>query len=144
MTKPNDIVVQAQTLTGKKEYRFVPLKRKDAACVFHNTLLTLVSALADVSGQVSAEDRTAAFLRALKTLDFDTLWALAEKLLRFSILDNEEIKDINETEYFDEKPEELYLAVFHAIVENYPGFFGKIRQALSGFDLSEQMAKLDL
>jgi hypothetical protein len=102
--------------------------------VFHNTLTTLVSAVADVAVN-KGESQTDAVFKAVQTLDFDTVWDLAEVLLRFAILDGEEIQDLNETDYFTDRPEELYLAVFHAVMLNYPKVFLKLREVVKGFDL---------
>lgn len=127
----HEIVVDIKSfITGEtKVYKFVPLKRKEAAEVFHNTLLAILS----VVGNSTTEKESSglqSIMAALKGIDFETFWSLAEKLLAFVIIDNEEIKDINETDYFNENPEELYLAVFHAILSNYPSVFGKLQGIL--------------
>lgn len=134
MTVRQDLKTTVKTFEGEKEYIFCALVRKDAARVFHNTLTTLISAVADVAVS-KGESQTDAVFKAIKTLDFDTVWDLAEVLLRFAILDGEEIQDLNETDYFTDRPEELYLAVFHAVMLNYPKVFLKLGEVVKGFDL---------
>lgn len=127
-SEQHEIVVEIKSIiTGKtKVYKFVPLKRKEAAEVFHNTLLAILSVIGSTS-QETGSSSLQTIMQALKGIDFVTFWSLAEKLLRFVIIDNEEIVDINETDYFRDNPEELYQAVFHAVLKNYPGVFGKIQ-----------------
>jgi len=144
MSRQRDIKVTIKTLDGEKNYNFIALKRKDAAEVFHSTLITIVSAIAEISKAKNDSDRTAAIFRAVKLLDFDTFWSLAEKLLKFVVIDDVEIKDINETDYFEENPEELYLAVFHAILENYPKVFIKLREKLKDLDLPGEIKNLGI
>jgi hypothetical protein len=114
-------------ISGKtKKYKFVPLKRKEAAEVFHTVLLSVISIIGS-SASKDGKDSVQTVMVALRGIDFVTFWLLAEKLLKFVIIDNEEIADINETDYFTDNPEELYLAVFHAVLINYPKVFGKLQ-----------------
>jgi hypothetical protein len=136
-----DLKKKVKTLEGEKEYVFCALVRKDAARVFHNTLSAVVSAVAGISAS-SDEDKADAVFKAINTLDFDTLWGLAEVLLKFAILDGESIEDLNDTDYFNERPEELYLAVFHAVLLNWPSVLLKVREALSGSGLPDQLKKV--
>jgi len=134
MTIRQDLKATVKTLEGEKEYIFQALIRKDAARVFHNVLTAVVSAVADIAVAEGASQTDAVF-KAIKTLDFDTVWDLAEVLLKFSFLDGTEIKDLNDTDYFTDRPEELYLAVFHAVQLNYPKVFLKLKETLSGSGL---------
>ena len=132
----HEIVVDIKSfITGEtRVYKFVPLKRKQAAKVFHNTLFAILSTLSGVS---SNKDSLSS---ALNNLDFDTFWSLAEDLLQFVIIDNEEI-DINDTDYFEDKPEELYLAVYHAVIKNWPGVFGKIQEVMKDSNFLKKLIK---
>jgi hypothetical protein len=142
MKHRDDLKVKVKTLDGEKEYVFLALVRKDAAEVFHGVLTALISAVAGISVS-DEENKIDAVFKALNTLDFDTVWSLGEKLLRFAILDGVEIKDLNDTDYFDDHPEELYLAIFHAVMLNYPKVLLKVREALSGSGLPDLKALLN-
>jgi len=144
-----DLAVKVKTFEGEKDYLFVGLKRIEAMRVFHNVLLTVLEGIAQVGNAKTDEAKGLAMLSAIRVLDFDTFfYKLAVPLLNNVIIDDEEIGDLESTEYFETRPEELYLAVYHAILLNYPDFFGKVREALGkalkGFDLANIKAKLDL
>jgi hypothetical protein len=133
MKRQVDLKATVKTLDGEKEYIFVALTRREAMEVFHGTLTTVLSVLPELgSGDFGA----------LKKLDFDTIWSLAEKLLRFAILDGVEIEDLNETEYFDDHPDELYLAMAQAVRMNWPDIFEKAKNALSGSDLKSKVLEV--
>lgn len=127
-----------KNLEGKeKKYFLQPLRRKDAAFVAHTFLRSLLKGLSGVTAKGGGQ---AALLQALSDIDFDLLWGMAEVLLRYSTIkqgkDNPiiEIEDLNETDYFERNPEELYMAVFNGVKENYPEVFTKVRGVLKGFD----------
>jgi len=135
--KRHQSTVKVKTLDGEKEYNFVLLKRREAAEVFHNTLLVLAGALSEV---VKSGDNTDFDLgKALQALDFSVLWDLATKLLSGAMVDGNELGELEESSYFEEQPEELYIAVWHAIQANYPRVFSKIRERLSGSSIAETM-----
>jgi hypothetical protein len=124
-------------------YHLVPLKHKEAKDVFHDVLFSVFGVLAEVGNQEMDGFALGKIMRALKKeLDKDTFFALAERLLRGAVRDDVEIRDIVKDEYYDENPLELYQIVLFAIMENWPNYFGLIRQVLSGFDLSEKMKDL--
>jgi hypothetical protein len=131
-TEQVDLVVDVKTLEGVKKYNFVALKRKEAARIFHGVLGVVVEAIARVSESKDA-DRVAAILDAVKALDFDRFWALASALLRNVIVDGTEIGPLDTTDYFETRPEELYIATVYAVLENWPKVFSKVRGSLSGF-----------
>jgi hypothetical protein len=129
---------KVKTLDGEKEYNFVLLKRKDAARVFHNTLLAIAGAFSELikSGEdTKPED----MLKAIKTLEFDTVWDLGETLLAGVVIDRQEI-DLED--YYGENPSELYLAIWYAIQANYPKVFTKLRERLTGSSFAESMTDL--
>jgi hypothetical protein len=139
-----DLEVEVKTLEGVKKYSFVALRRKEAARVFHGVLEVVIVAVANIAEANSQDERAAAIMRAVKTLDFETFWGLARTLLRFVIVDGKEIQDIEETDYFEDRPEELYIATVHAILENWPKLFSRVRESLTGFDPSDVITKLNL
>jgi hypothetical protein len=145
LKKAADATVEIKTLEGTKKYAFQLLTRRDAAEVFHNSIQTILKAIAGVDlgamqkGDVSVDS----LVKGLSSVDFDTVWGLGEKLLRFVQIDGEEIADINESDYFGENPEELYLAIVYAVKVNYPKVFSKLRKALQGFGLAEMLKKAD-
>jgi hypothetical protein len=132
--------IEFTTLGGREvKYQLTALKRKEAALVFHNTLRTLLSAMISDDEEVSS---TAVFVRALQNFDFELFWELASRLLRNATVFSEdkiiEIKSLDNTEYFDDRQDEMYWAVYHAVQANYPKFFSGLMEKL-GFspDLAE-------
>jgi hypothetical protein len=69
-----------------------------------------------------------------EAVDFDTFWGLAEELLHGAtikpdlnnLLEIIQIEDLNTTNYYDERPEERYIATFYAIRANYPKSFSRV------------------
>lgn len=133
-----DQTATIKTLDGEKEYNFVLLKRKDAARIFHNTLLVIAGAFAEL---VKAEEKpdTKDILKALQTVDFDTVWDLGETLLNGVMINKHEI---DFEDYFGENPSELYIAIWNAIQINYPKVFTMLREKLSGSVIVETMKDL--
>jgi len=122
-----DLHVKFKNLEGvEKEYVYVALKRKEAVRVAHTTLQSLFGAIAGMGS-----DGGAAIASAVKALDFDVFWSLAEKVLKCVIVDGVEISDINNSDYFAEHIDELYLAVYHGIEANWPKVFFQLREALT-------------
>jgi len=132
--------VTIKTLDGEKEYSFVLLKRKDAARIFHNTLLAIAGAFSELVKSGDAPE-SSDLLKALQTLDFSTVWDLGETLLANVIIDKEEI---DFEEYFGENPSELYIAIWNAIQINYPKVFTILREKLTGSAIAEKMKDLNL
>lgn len=138
MQRQVDLGATVKTLEGEKQYVFVALTRRDAMEVFHGVLSTVIGAVTEIS-TADKDNATDEVFSALRKIDFETVWSLASKLLKFAMLDGVEIKDLDDTDYFDDRPEELYLAVFHAIRLNWPGVFEKLKNALSGLDLGSML-----
>ena len=137
----SDLKVKIKNFSDEeKEYNFVALTRKEAMNVFHDSISAILSVIAEINDT----SNEMSIFKALKAVDFDTFWGLAEKLLKCVLINDAEIRDINQTDYFDENPEEMYLAVYHAIRLNYPNVFSKVQRVLSGFiplDLLEKTEK---
>jgi len=133
--------IKFKTLDDREvEYQLTPLKRKEAALVFHNTLVVVLKAMGEVSAD---EDKQGALLKALDVLDFETVWGLASKLLRNSIIKSDkgfvEVKNLDECDYFTDRPDEMYLAIFHAVKANFPKFFSGM-MAKVGFNPEDLLA----
>ena len=126
MRSRHNIQFTIKNISGdEKVYNLLPLKRKEAAWVAHTFLRTLLRSLSDIINKGGQE----ALFDALASIDFSTIWRLGGILLK-----NAEIRcpdrivridDLEECEYFEDNPEELYLAIFHGVKENYPNFFSK-------------------
>ncbi len=118
----------------EKHYIFEKLKGKEALRVFHNTTLLLVPILAGLKGIQSKDEMSVSALidglsEAVLTLEFDSVWALAEKL--FFCVMVEEV-EINIEEYYADQPDELYIALFHAIKLNFPKIVDNLTSMFSG------------
>ena len=135
-----DLKVKIKNFSGEeKEFNFVALTRKNAMNVFHDSISAILSAIAEIN----EDSKDVSVFKALKAIDFDMFWSLAEKLLKHVIINGQEITDINETDYFDDNPEEMYLAVYHAIRLNYPKVFSKVQRALKGSIPLDLMEKIE-
>lgn len=141
------LTVQAKTLSGEvRSYQFCKLRHREAAEVLHNTLQAVIVSLAEMFSAMSPGEFGGLsnlklipidkVLSVAKQLDFGTVWGLASVLLRNAVLDNQTIgPDIDKTDYFTGRHDELYIALYHAVKENYPELF----LALPG--LSDILAK---
>ncbi|NIV93793.1 hypothetical protein GWN42_13590 [candidate division KSB1 bacterium] len=153
MTKdPHNIKFVLTNLSGEKvEYDLQPLKRKDAAYVAHTFLQTILKALSGaIAGSGDSNEKAKAVVDSLSKIDFETIWSMASILLKYARIKTEngivEINDLDECDYFAENPDELYLAVYHGILENYPKVFSRVRDLMSGLgqQISERMKNLTL
>jgi hypothetical protein len=106
------IEIEYETLSGgKKTASLIPLKRKESAEVFHNTLLKMLNSGGEIEG-------------IIKGLDFESLWNLASKVLRGAVIDrHHEIRNLEDTDYFENHPDELMLLTLQGITANWPNFF---------------------
>lgn len=128
----HNLKFKIKNLSGEQvTYNLLPLKRKEAAYVSHTFLQTLLRGFAKAS-----QGGQEALLDALSMVEFDTLWDLASILLRDAEIHTpngiERIDNLDRTEYFEDRPEELYMAVAYGIKENYPGVFSRVRGLLDG------------
>lgn len=133
--------VMVPTPDGPKEYIFEILHRKDAAKAFHNTLISIASALGSAIGSdpknIGAQD----LLRAVSALDFDSVWDLACIFLKGCVINGVEIPDLEESDYFQDKNLELYSALWSAINANFPSVFSLIRERIKGSAFAEMAKK---
>jgi hypothetical protein len=135
-----DLVAQAKTPEGVKEYNFLALKRKDAMRVYHNSLVSVAKIVGDAVSSLNIDRANFAkskidiakgagnLLSGIAGVHFDTLWDIATVLFRGAILDGEEIRNLEESDYFDTRPEEFYIALYHAIRLNYPLVFSQVQK----------------
>jgi hypothetical protein len=129
---------EVNTPDGPKTYTFQLLKRKKAARVFHESLQQIIKLIA---GAVDKNAGTAGLIQAVESLDFNTFWGLAQTLLRGGNVrpDPENaghvvpFGNLDETDYFEDCREELYLAVYHALKVNYPKSFSRLATKLGDF-----------
>jgi hypothetical protein len=135
--------VEIKTANGIKCYEFEILHRREAARIFHSTLTSIAGALAgalDAKGGVSTE----AIFKAIKSIDFDTIWDLAESLLRHCSVDGVELGPLDESDYYQDNQIELYLAIWHAINANFPSVFSKVREKIKGSNFADALEKAEV
>ena len=130
----SDLKVTIKGFDGEeKEYVFNKLRGKQAINVFHDSSLLIVPLL--LSGLDMQQDLSVLAYK-LQAISFDEIWSLAEKLLAFVIIDGNEIEDINNSNYFGDNPDELYLAVFHSVKLNFPKIFNNLDRIKGLLNLS--------
>lgn len=156
MKKPtkrkSTFVKMVPTLSGRKKYEFVSLRRKEAMIVFHTSLITVLGAVGNVAGLMFRETKDEdeetrgqvvnGIVQGLSALKFETVWKLAESIFRGVTVDDDElIEDINESDYFVENLDEFYSALVFGIEGNYPHVFTRVREVLKDFDLPDEIKK---
>jgi hypothetical protein len=144
--KKHHIEVTIKPLFGEgaeRTYHLVPLKHREAKEVFYDVLFSLIGVLGEIGGQDTKDMNVGKMVTALKKeISTAELLSLANRLLHGAVVNNEPVGDVDENEYFDANPLELLQITLHAIMENWPNYFGKLRQALNGFNLPEKMKDL--
>lgn len=144
---------QVPTLEGRKQYEFVSLKRREAMEVAHTSLVSVVTALGGVAGLLFRDTKDedsdtrgqvlSGVAEGLSSLKFETVWKLAESILRGVTIDEDTlIEDINETDYFADNLDEFYSALVAGVEGNYPKVFLKLRGAMGDFDLPNKLKNL--
>jgi len=104
-------------------YNIVLLKRKKAAMVFHNSVQALLGSFGNIDKMEGAS-----FMKAVDGLDFEKCWSLGGTLLDQCMVNGEEI---DFEDYFGERPVELYQAMGHALLLNYPDVFTRARAVMT-------------
>lgn len=145
-------MVKVKTLDGEKIYVFQLMKALESQRVFHETIRTLFSSIASVADPDGGGLNISNIGTAMKMLDFETFHELAKILLRGATVkpdpDNLKkiipIKNLDDCDYFLDCPEEIYIAVYHALRANYPKSFSRLASKLGDFGhrVGEQMEKL--
>lgn len=143
MPNKSQIQFSITGLSGKSGYILEPLTRRESLKIFHAAVETVVSGLGSVlsgfgKSQEISEDK---LLGALKALDFDKLYDIGRATLRAAVIVNDagkfDINQLDESDYFDDRPEEFYLAIAYAIKENFPNVFFTLTRALKDFGGSD-------
>ena len=106
-----------------KEYQIYTLVRKDAMRVMHTTLSPVMMAIASIAKNKESMD----FGGIIKSLDFDVVYDIGEKLLSGAMVNKEEI---DFEDYYGEHPTELYIAIYKCLQANYPDVFTKLQKAI--------------
>lgn len=106
------IEIEYETFSGvTKKASLIPLRRKEAAEVFHNTLMKMLNSGGEIEN-------------IIKGLEFESMWNLASKVLRGAVIDrHNEIRELEDTDYFEKYPDELMLLTLQGITANWPNFF---------------------
>ena len=116
----------------EKEYVFNKLRGKEALRVFHETAVLLAPVLGAFEGA-----QEGSFLKgmseALSKIPFDDVYCLAERLFLCLIVDKDEV---NIDEYFAPRPEEFYLALYHAVKLNFPSITEKLEAFITDSNVS--------
>jgi len=137
--KRDQIKFKVKGFSGESAYNLEPLTRRESMEVFHKAFQMVARAMDAVT---ETDSEMGALLSVIKTLDSDTIWDIAKAVLREAVIVNEkgkfEITDLDESDYFDDRPEEFYLALAHAIKENYPKVFFTLQETL-GVSLDEML-----
>ena len=147
MTQREQIKFTVRGLSGHSEYNLEPLTRKESLRVFHNVSELLVSGLGGVvQGFTKGEDLDEkAILDISRAFDFDKVYAIGSAVFRAAVIVGEESKHeigaLQDSDYFDDRPEEFYLAIAYAIRANWPKVFFALTRKLRDFGDSEKIKK---
>jgi hypothetical protein len=143
---------KVKTLDGEKIFIFELLNAKDNMRVFHDVVQTLIASIASVADLDGGGVELSRLGDAVQMLSFDKVRNLAKLLLTGMQIKPDMknlnkivvIDDIDDCEYFMDCPEELYIAIFHAIRANYPKSFSRLATKMGGFGqrVGTQVAKL--
>lgn len=131
-----------KNLSGEeKRYFLFPLKRKTASLVAHLFLQTILKGMSQALKDTDSENTYSNVLKALSEIDFDVLWGMAIHLFKNATIKSKsetiEIESLDESDYFSENPDELYIAVYHGVKENYPKVFSRVRELTKGLNLGQ-------
>lgn len=130
--------VDVWTPDGWKQYQFTLLKTRQAAKIYHESVTSLLSVIA---GAIGSKEDARGRIEAIRSLDFDLIWNLGEALLRGCNVREDKcnpqnmisIRELESTNYFDDKREELYCAIWGALRANYPNSWSRLERGLEGF-----------
>lgn len=110
---------------GRKiTFSLIPLKKKTAVNIFHNILLAILESIsALLKEDATDDDFIEAITKSLKGLDFDQFWFIAERIFKFAVVDGNEVKRLEDAEWWEDNPLLLYRATFEGVKKNYPEVF---------------------
>ena len=140
-----------ETFDGLKIYNFQPLKTRDSLRLYFKTVQTLSATVAEAIGSADGVNM-GNIAKAIRQIDYDTVMELAKPLLKGCNIKPDTsnlqhiiaVDDVEECDYFAENPEELYLAVYHALRINYPKSFGRLQEKIQGFAQNIQAKAAEL
>lgn len=112
----------------------VPLKQKPAMLLLHRFNLAIAGVLASMQSKSDMKG-------ALEALSPEMLWSMAEELLTAALIDNHEVKRLEDFEPLMGHVEDLYILVFEAMKANYPDFFRQITGRFAKFFAGETILK---
>jgi len=132
------------SLSGAAEYNLEPLTRKESLKIFHTVSEIFVSGLGTIAEKLTKgkdfDEQT--LLSVTRALEFDKVYAIGSAVFRSAVIINEdgkhEIDDLEDSDYFDERPEEFYIAIAHAVRGNWPKTFFALARKLNDFGGSEK------
>jgi hypothetical protein len=131
--------VNVKTLDGEKVYKFKLLKARENMRVYFGTIKNLMQSFAVLASDYKGFN-VASIGTAIKGLEYDVFIDLAKTLLRGTIImpnpdvdKFETIDNLEECEYYIDKPEEMYVAVFEALKANYPKSFSRLAKKVEDF-----------
>ena len=143
MARSIDLLAKAKTPSGVKEYEFLALSRKEAMKVYHESLSSIAQVVSKAvqslqidrgnlgKSKIDLGAGAGGLLSGVAGIPFEKLWEVAEHLFKGAILGGEELGPLESCDYFDDKPEEFYIALYHAIRLNYPMVFSQVQKLLT-------------
>lgn len=128
-TSHDPIKVDYKGIDGALHEAFIqPLKRKDGVEVLHLILGALGGSLTtDTIAELSKGNTAAIFAlvgKLIQGIAFEDFWKIADKLLRFAVIDSKQCDSLDNYDGFNGHFADLYALVFEALKVNYPDFFG--------------------
>lgn len=114
-------------------FSLLPMKQKTAQNIMHNILLTVLETVAGVLQQdITDEEAAIGIMKGLKTLDYDSFWFIAERVLKYASVDGgTDVQNLGDATWYRKDPLLIYRAVYEGVKGNYPDVF----QALDLEDL---------
>ena len=123
----------------KKSYAVFAMNTADNLHVLHEVLRPVIKLLIGLGKSKDDEAKQLDGLAsALDFFDYPTIKLLATKLLTPFVVDDEEYGGPYQCDYFRDNPDELYIAIYHALVANYPKVFLKLRGLVAASGLAEK------
>jgi hypothetical protein len=135
-------------LSGEAKYNLEPLTRKESLRIFHTVSELLISGLGNIiQGLTKKGDfDEKALLDISKSFDFDKVYLIGSSVFRAATITDASglhtIDNLEDSDYFDDKPLDFYLAIAYAIRGNWPKVFFELTRKLRDFGDSEGVQKM--
>jgi hypothetical protein len=133
MAKPKikpQIKFTVKSFSGESHYNLEPLTRKELLMVFHGCVEKVIAVIPELDNL----DYSVAAVKLASMFSGEDIYSALCAMLRDAMIRNEEgtfeIDDLTESDYFDDRPEEMYLAFLFGLKENFPKVFFTITQKL--------------